>query len=152
MTRIDDLSRSFRATTKGPPSIRIACWLRSSMVPQLPRAASRLATGIIRAGRGANRAIGPDASPSRWSSFAGRLGLDRQRMHASIEFSPQEMVDRTMALDQALALKGVRDYFDVKVGTARARGRAGPLHGMSVPRVLGGFVDDFDGVGGKGGL
>jgi len=73
-------------------------------------------------------------------------------MHAGIEFSPQEMIDRTMTLDQALALKGFRNYFHVKVGSARARARAGPLHGMSVARVHVGFVDYFDGVGGKGGL
>jgi hypothetical protein len=73
-------------------------------------------------------------------------------MHAGIEFSPQEMIDRTMALDQALALKGFRNYFDVKVGSARARRRALPPNGVSVARVLVGFVDDFDGVGGKGGL
>jgi hypothetical protein len=73
-------------------------------------------------------------------------------MHASIEFSPQEMIDRTMALDQALALKSFRNYFNVKVGSAWARRRARPIHGMSVARVHVGFVDDFDGVGGKGGL
>jgi len=73
-------------------------------------------------------------------------------MHPRIEFSPQEMIDRTMALDQALALEGLRNYFDVKVGSAWARGRAPPIHGMSVARVQVGFVDDFDEVGGKGGL
>jgi|SRR5580700_8061027 hypothetical protein len=72
-------------------------------------------------------------------------------MHPRIEFSPQEMIDRTMALDQALALEGLRNYFDVKVGSAWARSRARPIHG-SVARVHVGFVDDFDGVGGKGGL
>jgi len=72
-------------------------------------------------------------------------------MHAGIEFSPQEMIDRAMALDQALALKGFRNYLDVKVGSARARGRARLLHGMSVARVLVGFVDDFDRAGGEGG-
>jgi hypothetical protein len=96
--------------------------------------------------------IGPDSLPSRWTSFARRLGLDRQGVHAGIEFSPQEMIDRTMALYQALARKGFRNYFDVKVGSARARRRAVPPHGVSVARVLVGFVDDFDGVGGKGGL
>jgi hypothetical protein len=101
---------------------------------------------------GANQSYDEDSWPSRWTSFARRLGLDRQGMHASIEFSPQEMIDRTMALDQALALKGFRNYFDVKVGSARARGRARPVHGMSVARVHVGFVDDFDGGGGKGGL
>ena len=95
--------------------------------------------------------IGPDSWTSRWTSFARRLGLDRQGMHAGIEFSPQEMIDRAMALDQALALKGFRNYFDVKVGSARARGRR-PVHGMSVARVYVGFVDDFDGGGSKGGL
>ena len=54
--------------------------------------------------------------------------------------------------DQALALEGLRNYFDVKVGSARARDRARPVHGMSVARVHVGFVDDFDGGGGKGGL
>jgi len=73
-------------------------------------------------------------------------------MHAGVEFSPQEMIDRAMALDQALALEGFRNYFDMKVSSAGARGRAGPLHGMSVARVLVGFIDDFDGIGGKGGL
>jgi len=92
------------------------------------------------------------ATPGRATSFARRLGLDCQGVHAGIEFSPQEMIDRAMALDQALAPKGFRNYFDVKVGAARARGRAGPVHGMSVARVLVGFVDDFDGAGGKGGL
>lgn len=57
-----------------------------------------------------------------------------------------------MALDPALALNSFRNYFDVKVGSARARGRTGPSHGMSVARVLMGFIDDIDGVGGKGGL
>jgi hypothetical protein len=72
-------------------------------------------------------------------------------MHAGIEFRPQNMIDRAMALDQALALKGFRNYFDLKVGSPRARGRAWPLHGMSVARVLARFIDDFDGTGGKGG-
>ncbi len=41
---------------------------------------------------------------ARWPSFARRLGLDGQGVHAGIELGPHEMIDRAMTLDQTLAL------------------------------------------------
>jgi hypothetical protein len=112
---------------------------------------SRMREKVCHAYRTRTRKTGTAIAPEP-TSFSRRLGLDCQGVHARIEFSPQEMIDRAMALDQALAPKGLRNYFDVKVGSASGRGRAGSVHDMSVARVLMGFVDDFDGVGGKGGL
>lgn len=58
--------------------------------------------------------------------FAGRLGLDCQGMHARRKFSLQQLINFAMALESALAVKGVRNYFNSKMCPACSGGGARP--------------------------
>lgn len=73
-------------------------------------------------------------------------------MQAFRKFSAQKMVNCTLAFDPALATKGLRNYPDTKVGSARGHVGARPLDGMSMTCVLVRFVYYFNGDGSKGGM
>ena len=75
---------------KGSSMVSKARWRRSSMVRQLPPCVELAGHRVVPKGRAeAIKEIGLDPWTSRWKSFARRLGVDRQGMHAGIEFSPQ---------------------------------------------------------------
>jgi hypothetical protein len=61
---------------------------------------------------------GRDLEPWRLNLFARHLGLNGQGMHTGREFSLQEMIDSTVPFDSALALKCVRNYFNMKMCSA----------------------------------
>jgi hypothetical protein len=71
-------------------------------------------------------------------------------MQSFLEFRAQKTVDRTVASDSALAPKGLRNYPDSIVGSARGGGGAGPLDGMSMACMQMRFVYYFEDNRGQG--
>jgi hypothetical protein len=53
-------------------------------------------------------------------------------MEASFEFRAQKLINYAVAFYPALAPKGLRNYFDPKVGSAGGSGGAFPLDRMSM--------------------
>jgi hypothetical protein len=61
--------------------------------------------------------------------------MNRQRMHAALEFARQRRVDHAVALDSALCSKGFRHDIESEMGFA-----ARPVSGMAL--VVMGFILD----------
>src|SRR6266567_6106008 len=61
--------------------------------------------------------------------------MERQRMHAAVEFARQHRIDHAVAVDSALSPEGFRHNIDPEMRLA-----AGPVAGM--PLMLMGFVLD----------
>lgn len=64
--------------------------------------------------------------------FARSPGVNRQRMQPCREFGAQKMVNYAVALDPALATKGLRNYSDAKMGSVQRDARAAPLERIGV--------------------
>ena len=73
-------------------------------------------------------------------TFAGRLRVDRERMHGTREFARKRRIYHAMALDTALPFEGLRYNIYAEVRLA-----AGPVAGM--PLVQMGLVLDLEALG-----
>jgi hypothetical protein len=68
-------------------------------------------------------------------SFPGRCGVDRERVHAALEFGGQHGVDHAVAFDSALPPEGIRYNIEAEMAFP-----AGPMPGMALMAMR--FIDE----------
>jgi hypothetical protein len=73
--------------------------------------------------------------------FTRRLGIDREGVDACIEFRFKQLIDCAMAVDAALAFKGIGDHLDLEMRSARAMRGTWTHDGVGVPGVFMRLVD-----------